>query len=51
MVSGGRWVRRGATFEDWPLQDPEQQSAEDHADAVMADEYDGTHTDEGDKQG
>jgi Ni/Fe-hydrogenase 1 B-type cytochrome subunit len=48
MVSGGRWVRRGATFEDWPLQDPTERAGEASADAKLSSEYEGTHPRDGD---
>jgi hypothetical protein len=43
MVSGGRWVRRGAKFEDWPLTTPAERAAEAQVDAAADAEFEGMH--------
>jgi hypothetical protein len=43
MVSGGRWVRRGAKFEDWPLHDGVQNQEEAQLDAAREGEFDEMH--------
>ena len=49
MVSGGRWVRRGAKFEDWPLTAPREQASEAQVDAAADAEFEGTHQALGDR--
>jgi Ni/Fe-hydrogenase b-type cytochrome subunit len=43
MVSGGRWVRRGAKFQDWPLQDSAEAQEVARATAEQEAELDRMH--------